>query len=225
MAPRIAKGKVIVGVSGGDRPTRGFFAAYDAMTGQFAWKFYTVPGDPSKPFENDAMKKASATWAPDAWKFGGGGAVWDGMAYDPDADLFYVGTGNAEPWPEELRKSKGKDNLYVCSILAVKPDTGELKWYFQMVPGDSWDYDSVQQMILADVTIKGRTRISDHAGQQGRLLLCDRPRHRTVHFRATLFTRELGQRIKRRDRAADGECGSGLWHGPDCHRTGRHWRA
>src|ERR1700685_48277 len=84
MAPRIAKGKVIVGVAGGEYPTRGFFAAYDANTGQFAWKFYTVPGDPSKPFENEAMKKASATWAADAWKVGGGGAVWDGMAYDPD---------------------------------------------------------------------------------------------------------------------------------------------
>jgi quinohemoprotein ethanol dehydrogenase len=175
MAPRVAKGKVIIGVSGGDRPTRGFFAAYDVMTGYPAWKFYTVPGDPSKPFENDAMKKASATWAADAWKQGGGGAVWDGMAYDPDADLFYVGTGNAEPWPEELRKSKGKDNLFVCSILAVKPDTGELKWYFQMVPGDSWDFDSVQQMILADLTIKGRPRkVIMQANKNGFYYVIDR---------------------------------------------------
>ena len=87
------------------------------------------------------MKKAAATWAPDAWKLGGGGAVWDGMAYDPDADLFYVGTGNAEPWPEELRKSKGKDNLYVCSILAVKPDTGRIEMVFpdgaRAIPGIS----------------------------------------------------------------------------------------
>jgi quinohemoprotein ethanol dehydrogenase len=158
MAPRIAKGKVIIGVSGGDRPTRGFFAAYDAMTGHQAWKFYTVPGDPSKPFENSAMRKAAGTWDGDFWKLGGGGAVWDGMAYDPEAELVYVGTGNAEPWPEELRKSKGKDNLYVCSILAVHVDTGELKWHYQMVPGDSWDYDSVQHLILADLNINGRPR-------------------------------------------------------------------
>ncbi len=103
MAPRIAKGKVIVGVSGSEYPVRGFFAAFDALTGHFAWKFYTVPGDPSKPFENAAMKAAAATWDPEAWKLGGGATVWDGFAYDPEADLVYVGTGNAGPWPEELR--------------------------------------------------------------------------------------------------------------------------
>jgi quinohemoprotein ethanol dehydrogenase len=158
MAPRIAKGKVIVGVSGGDRPTRGFFAAYDAMTGHLAWRFYTVPGDPAKGFENSAMRKAAATWDSDWWKQGGGGAVWDGIAYDPESDLVYVGTGNAEPWPEQLRTSAGKDNLYVASILAIQVATGELKWHYQMVPGDSWDFDSVQQMILADLNINGRPR-------------------------------------------------------------------
>src|SRR5882672_10297316 len=98
MAPRIAKGKVIIGASGGDRPTRGFFAAFDAATGKAAWKFYTVPGDPSKPFENAEMKKAAETWDKEWWKNGGGAAVWDGAAYDPDLGLLYVGTGNAEPW-------------------------------------------------------------------------------------------------------------------------------
>jgi len=160
MAPRIAKGKVIIGASGGDRPTRGFFDAYDAATGKRAWRFYTVPGDPSKPFENSAMRKAAATWEGDWWKYGGGGAVWDGMAYDPEADLIYIGTGNAEPWPETMRNptGKGKDNLYVASILALQVETGELKWHYQTAPGDSWDYDSVQQMILADLTINGRPR-------------------------------------------------------------------
>jgi len=160
MAPRIAKGKVIIGASGGDRPTRGFFDAYDAATGKRAWRFYTVPGDPSKPFENSAMRKAAATWEGDWWKNGGGGAVWDGMAYDPEADLIYIGTGNAEPWPETMRNptGKGKDNLYVASILALQVETGELKWHYQTAPGDSWDYDRVQQMILADLTINGRPR-------------------------------------------------------------------
>ena len=158
MAPRVAKGKVIIGVAGGEYPVRGYFAAYDARTGKMLWRFYTVPGDPSKPFENEAMKRAAATWSADAWKLGGGGAIWDGISYDADADLLYVGTGNGGPWPEELRHSKGKDNLYVCSILAVKAKTGKLKWYFQSVPGDSWDYDAVQQMTLADLTIKGQKR-------------------------------------------------------------------
>ncbi len=175
MAPRIAKGKVIIGVSGAEYPVRGFFAAYDANSGQMAWRFYTVPGDPSKPFENAAMKKAAETWDGDWWKMGGGGTVWDGMAYDPEADLIYIGTGNGGPWPEELRKSKGKDNLYVCSILAVKPDTGELKWYYQNVPGDSWDFDSVQQLMLADIIINGRTRkVIMQANKNGFYYVLDR---------------------------------------------------
>ena len=158
MAPRIAKGKVIIGASGGDRPTRGFFDAYDAATGKRAWRFYTVPGDPAKGFENSSMRKAAATWEGEWWKWGGGGAVWDGMAYDPDSDLIYIGTGNAEPWPQTLRKAQGKDNLYVASILALQPETGELKWHYQTAPGDSWDYDAVQHMILADLNINGKTR-------------------------------------------------------------------
>jgi quinohemoprotein ethanol dehydrogenase len=175
MAPRIAKGKVIVGVSGAEYPVRGFFAAFDAATGRQAWKFYTVPGDPSKPFENSAMRKAAATWDPEAWKLGGGGTVWDGVAYDPDADLIYVGTGNAGPWPEELRKSKGKDNLYAASILAVQASTGELRWHYQTVPGDSWDFDTVQQMILADLNINGRTRkVLMQANKDGFYYVLDR---------------------------------------------------
>ncbi|MEO8258772.1 MAG: PQQ-dependent dehydrogenase, methanol/ethanol family [Acidobacteriota bacterium] len=158
MAPRIAKGKVIIGVSGGDRPTRGFFDAYDAATGRRAWRFYTVPGDPAKPFENAAMKKAAETWDGDWWKKGGGGAVWDGMAYDPEAELVYVGTGNAEPWAQQLRTATARDNLYVCSILAVHVDSGELKWHYQVVPNDIWDFDSVQHLMLADLTINGRPR-------------------------------------------------------------------
>jgi PQQ-dependent dehydrogenase (methanol/ethanol family) len=176
MAPRIAKGKVIIGVAGGEFPTRGYFQAHDAKTGQFAWRFYTVPGDPSKPFENDDMRKAAATWDPEGLKMGGGGSVWDGMSYDPEAGLFYVGTGNAGPWSAEARKQgRDKDNLYACSIVAVRPDTGKLVWYFQMIPGDHWDYDSVQQMILADIEIKGqRRKVIMQANKNGFYYVIDR---------------------------------------------------
>lgn len=178
MAPRIAKGKVIVGVSGAEFPVRGFFSAFDANTGQLAWKFYTVPGDPSKGFENDAMRKAAATWPDGWWKMGGGGTVWDAIAYDPDANLLYIGTGNAGPWTEESRGQKSednKDNLYAASILAVNPDTGVLKWYFQLVPGDEWDFDSVQQLMLADITVKGQPRkVIMQANKNGFYYVIDR---------------------------------------------------
>jgi quinohemoprotein ethanol dehydrogenase len=159
MAPRIARDKVIVGVSGGDRgETRGYFDAYDATNGHRSWRFYTVPGDPSQPYENEALRAAAKTWGGDFHTKGGGGAVWDGFAYDPDANLVYVGTGNAEPWVQKFRGAQNVDNLYTCSILAVDLTTGQLKWHFQTVPNDNWDFDSVQQLMLIDLTINGRTR-------------------------------------------------------------------
>ena len=154
---------------------RGFVDAFDANTGQRAWRFYTVPGDPKKPFENDAMRKAAATWSGEWYKMGGGATVWDGMAYDPQANLVYFGTGNGGPWPEVLRGSQGKDNLYVCSIIAVNPDNGEMKWYYQAVPGDSWDYDAVAQLTLADITIAGRPRrVIMQANKNGYFYVIDR---------------------------------------------------
>ena len=175
MAPRVAGGKVLVGVSGGDHPTRGFFDAYDAATGARVWRFYTVPGDPANPPENEAMRRAAKTWGGDFYKMGGGGAVWDGMAYDPDLDLIYAGTGNAEPWVEKFRGAQGLDNLYTCSIVAVRASTGELKWYYQAVPNDNWDYDSVQQMTLADLTIDGRPRkVLMQASKNGFFYVLDR---------------------------------------------------
>jgi PQQ-dependent dehydrogenase (methanol/ethanol family) len=174
MAPRIAKGKVLIGVSGAEYPVRGFIAAYDAQTGRQAWKFWTVPGDITKP-EDEAMRKAAPTWDPASTKVGAGGTVWDSISYDPDTNTVYFGTGNAGPWPADLRNAKGKDNLYVCSIVAVDADTGKYKWHFQMVPGDSWDYDSVQQLILAELTIKGQKRkVVMQANKNGFFYVLDR---------------------------------------------------
>ncbi|HEX4134926.1 MAG TPA: PQQ-dependent dehydrogenase, methanol/ethanol family [Bryobacteraceae bacterium] len=175
MAPRVANGKVIIGAAGGDHPTRGFFDAYDAATGHRAWRFYTVPGNPANPYENDAMRKAGKTWGGDFWKMGGGGSVWDGMAYDPEADLIYVGTGNAEPWVQKFRGAQGLDNLYTCSILAVQVSTGQLKWHYQAVPNDNWDFDAVQQLMLADLTINGKPRkVLMQASKDGFFYVLDR---------------------------------------------------
>lgn len=157
-APRIVKGKVIIGNGGAEFGVRGYVSAYDANTGKLAWRFYTIPGDPSKPFENAAMEKAAKTWHGEWWKMGGGGTAWDAFAYDPDADLLYVGTGNGGPWAQSVRSPGGGDNLYLSSILALRPDTGELVWYYQTTPGDEWDFTAVQSMILADLKIDGRTR-------------------------------------------------------------------
>ena len=176
MAPRIANGKAIIGVAGGEfTPHRGFFVAIDVGTGRELWRFYTVPGDPSKPFENPALAAAAKTWKGEWWKYGGGGSLWDGISYDPDTNLIYVGTGNGVPWPGILRGSEGYDNLYVSSILAVNADTGRLAWHYQAVPGDSWDIDTVQQLILADVTIAGRERkVLMQASKGGFLYVLDR---------------------------------------------------
>ncbi len=175
MAPRVAGGKVIIGAAGGDRPTRGSFFAVDAQTGKVAWRFYPVPGDPSQPFENEAMHAAAKTWGPDFHKTGGGGAVWDGFAYDPDANLVYVGTGNPMPWVQNFRTPQGLDALYTCSILAVDLTTGQLKWHYQAVPNDTWDYDNVQHLMLLDLPINGRQRkVITQASKNGFFYVIDR---------------------------------------------------
>ncbi len=175
MAPRIAGDKVIIGVAGGDHPIRGFFDAYDIATGKRAWRFYTVPGDPSKGFEDDAQRAAAKTWGGEWWKMGGGGSVWDGIAYDPATNTVYTGTGNAEPWVEKFRGAKGVDNLYTCSIVAVDANTGKLKWHYQVVPNDNWDFDAVQQLMLTELNIKGRTRkVIMQASKNGIFYVLDR---------------------------------------------------
>lgn len=176
MAPRIAKGKVIIGVSGADLGTRGYFDAYDAVTGRRVWRVYTVPGNPAQGFENAAMRKAAETWEDGWWMQGGGGAVWDGMAYDPELNLIYVGTGNGPSKAFNAGESMiTKDHLYAASILAVNADSGTMRWHFQMVPGDIWDYDGAQQLTLADLTINGhRRRVIMQANKNGFFYVLDR---------------------------------------------------
>jgi quinohemoprotein ethanol dehydrogenase len=174
-APRVVKGKVIIGNGGAEMGVRGYVSAYDAETGKLVWRFYTVPGDPSKPFESPFLEKAAKTWSGEWWKNGGGGTVWDSMAYDPQLDLLYIGTGNADPWARKIRNSRVEDNLLASSIIALRPDTGEYVWHYQENPGDEWDYDSAEQIILADLRIEGQLRqVLLHAPKNGFFYVLDR---------------------------------------------------
>jgi quinohemoprotein ethanol dehydrogenase len=174
-APRIVKGKVIIGNGGAEFGVRGYVSAYDAQTGKLAWRFYTVPGDPSKPFEQPILAQAAKTWTGEWWKIGGGGTVWDAMVYDPELDLLYIGVGNGGPWNEKYRSPKGGENLFTCSVVALKPDTGEYVWHYQENAADDWDYDSSEQMILADIPIEGKPRkVLLHAPKNGLFYVIDR---------------------------------------------------
>jgi quinohemoprotein ethanol dehydrogenase len=157
-APRAVKGKVLIGNGGAELGVRGYVSAYDAATGALVWRFYTVPGDPSLPFESAALERAAKTWTGEWWKIGGGGTVWDSIVYDPELDLLYVGTGNGSPWSRHVRSPGGGDNLYLSSILALRPDTGELVWHYQTTPGDTWDFTATQHILLADLEIEGARR-------------------------------------------------------------------
>ncbi len=162
-APRVVKGRVLIGNGGAEYGVRGYLTAYDADTGRQLWRFYVVPGDPKLPPEDKAMAVAMKTWSDGGtrhkwWEQGGGGTPWDSMAYDPALDLIYLGTGNGASWNRNLRSPGGGDNLYLSSIVALKPDTGEMVWYYQTTPGDDWDYTATQHIILADVTIDGVLR-------------------------------------------------------------------
>ncbi|MDB6087428.1 MAG: alcohol dehydrogenase [Gammaproteobacteria bacterium] len=157
-APRVAKGRVLIGESGGEYGVRGYISAYDAETGKLDWRFYTVPGNPRNGFENEAMRKAAATWGGEWWKLGGGGTVWDAIVYDPVTDLVYFGTGNGSPWNDRYRDPTNADNLYLASVVAVKADTGEYVWHYQSTPADTWDYDAVSPMTIANLTVDGKKR-------------------------------------------------------------------
>ncbi|MDB4322136.1 PQQ-binding-like beta-propeller repeat protein, partial [bacterium] len=159
-APRVVDGKVIIGNGGAELGVRGYITAYDTATGDQLWRFYTVPGDPSKPQEHPALDAAVKTWGGDEWHKlgGGGGTVWDSLVYDPELDLLYIGTGNGSPWNRDLRSPGGGDNLYLSSIVALRPDTGEYVWHYQVTPKDNWDYTATQQLTLAELEINGEQR-------------------------------------------------------------------
>lgn len=181
-APRIVKGMVMIGNGGAEQGVRGYVSAYDAETGAQRWRFYTVPGEPGKRdgAASDAVlaRVATNTWSGKWWTKsggGGGGTVWDSMAYDPQLDLLYIGVGNAAYWNQRFRSPDGGDNLFVASVLALKPETGEYVWHYQETPGDRWDYTATQNMILADLKMGGKVRkVLLHAPKNGFFYVMDR---------------------------------------------------
>ncbi len=175
-APKVFKGKVLVGNGGTEvGATRGYVTAYDAETGEQAWRFYIVPGNPADGFENAAMEMAAETWTGEWWKYGGGGNAWHGFTYDAELDQLYIGTGNGSPWNRKIRSPGGGDNLFLCSIVALDPDTGEYLWHYQTTPGETWDYNSNMDIVLGDLAIEGRAvKALLHAPKNGFFYVIDR---------------------------------------------------
>jgi alcohol dehydrogenase (cytochrome c) len=180
MAPIVAKGKVLVGNSGGEFGVRGWYAGLDADTGKIAWRAYGAGPDKDvligpnfKPFykADQGTDLGMKSWPPDAWKIGGVSA-WGWTSYDPELDLFYYGTSNPGPWNADLRPG---DNKWGCTIFARRPETGEAIWAYQLTPHDLHDYDGVNENILLDLTINGKLRkVLAHPDRNGFLYLIDR---------------------------------------------------
>lgn len=173
-APRVAKGKVLIGNAGAEFNTRGYVSAYDAETGELEWRFYTVPGNPELGFENDAMRMAADTWTGEWWDMGGGGSTWDAITYDPETNLIYFGVGNGSPWNPLVRSPEGGDNLFTVSLVALDADTGDYVWHYQHIPAEEWDYDATQQITVADLEIDGQMRhVLIQAPKMGFIYLLD----------------------------------------------------
>ena len=184
-APRAFNGKIVIGFSGGDfGPVRGYVTAYDAETGKQQWRFYVVPGKPGTTdgaVSDAVMPMAAKTWNGEWWKYGGGGAVWNAMTYDPDFNRLYIGTGNGGPMNWKIRSPGGGDNLFVASIVALDADTGRYVWHYQTTPGDSWDYDSAVDMTLATLTLDGKPhKVILHAAKNGFFYVIDRQDGRLI---------------------------------------------
>ncbi len=158
-APRVANGKVYIGNGGADMGgVRGYVSAYNTKNGNLEWRFFTVPGDPSLPFEHPELEMASKTWTGQWWTMGGGGTVWNAIVFDPEFNQLYIGTGNGSPWNQQIRSPEGGDNLFLSSIVALNADTGKMNWYYQTTPEERWDYTATQDIILADLNVDGEDR-------------------------------------------------------------------
>ena len=190
--PKAFNGKVLIGNGGTESgPTRGWVTAYDAETGEEAWKFHIVPGNPADGFENEAMEMAAKTWTGEWWRHGGGGNAWHGFTYDPEFNAIYIGTGNGSPWNRKIRSPGGGDNLFLCSIVALDADTGDYLWHYQTTPGESWDYNSNMDIVLADLQLaddEGPIKAILHAPKNGFFYVINRETGKLVSAEAFVET-------------------------------------
>ncbi|BBB98368.1 alcohol dehydrogenase (cytochrome c) [Bradyrhizobium japonicum] len=162
VAPLVADGVVITGISGAEFGTRGFIDGWDPATGKKLWRTYSIP-TPDEP--------GGDTWKGDTWKLGGG-STWITGSYDPELNTVYWGIGNPGPFNSAVRPG---DNLYTCSVLALDPKTGKIKWHYQFSPNNPFDYDSVAEMVLADMNVEGKpTKVLMDANRNGFFYVLDR---------------------------------------------------
>ena len=168
--PTIVKNLVITGFGGGEYGVRGYISAFDQDTGREVWRLYTVPS---------AGEPGNDTWKGDSWKFGGG-VAWHIGSYDPSLNLLYYGTSNPAPWGAAVRGNDSSNigqytNLYTASTLAINPDTGKIVWHYQTTPHDAWDYDGVNELVLADIDVAGqKTPVALKADRNGFFYVLDR---------------------------------------------------
>lgn len=182
--PRVVKDKVVIGFGGAEFGARGYVTAYDAATGKQAWRFYTTPnpkGEPDGAASDEILKTAAdSTWSSEPkkgdWReSGGGGTVWDAIVYDAELDQLYLGVGNGNPWNHKIRSNGEGDNLFLSSIVALKPDTGEYIWHYQETPAETWDYTATQPIILATEERDGKdVKVLYHAPKNGFFFTIDR---------------------------------------------------
>jgi quinohemoprotein ethanol dehydrogenase len=177
-APLLAGDLIVVGNAGADfSGVRGYVSAYDLKTGAFRWRFFTVPRNPAEgPQDQPHLEAAIKTWdRRHRWDAGSGGTVWDGMAYDPSLQLVYIGTANPAPYNSHIGGRPGGDELYASSIIAIHAYNGNMAWYYQTTPGDRWDFDSTQKLVLADLDLQGRRRqVLMQANKNGFYYVLDR---------------------------------------------------
>lgn len=179
-APRVVKGKVLIGNGGAEYGVRSYVSAYDAESGKLAWRFYITPNPEGKPdgaaSDEIHRKIGYNSWGDGAWRqTGGGGTAWDAIVYDKDFDQVLIGTGNGTPWNHRVRSGGVGDNLFISSIVAVNANTGEYKWHYQSTPAEEWDFTATQPIVLTELDVAGkRTKVAMQAPKNGFFYVLDR---------------------------------------------------